>query len=532
MVKRLGGTQVKTNDVGFRFAAQEELGVIPATGWEELEMRSITSFGAEIEKNTRTTLGQDRGASKPSIVGLTAPFEYEADITVSGMRKFIPGFCYAKNINGDVTELPVANISGADTINLPTPLTADQAPKFRQNALVWLSGASVSVNNGLKRIDTAAAANNSALDVGSGLQPDSSPRIRASFAGYRRPSGSGLTFAYTDITKKLTIGFTGAGTTLRALGLTEGQRVHIGSPNDAGTEYQNAPSSAGKVMYGTARVLMITDGSVMFDQVSERLKAAPSALTGVTLDILFGEFIRNVRFNHDDYCEYAYVFEQEIRGLGDGSGSNTLPSYEYTLDQYPNQLSIDLPLKDDARVTFGFSGSDVLVPTTVRRPGPDNAVRPFKSAAFSTSADIARLTVDDVDDNGLTTDFETARFNLNNNVAPKYVLAHLGPKFQNVGALDVSMEATLLFTSPLVLAAIRRNDTVGYSTHLGNDEGNIFFDIPSATMSGGSRSYPENDSVSISVGIDAHKDDRFDSASVMFSTIPVRLPNFDLQSSI
>ena len=174
----------------------------------------------------------------------------------------------------------------------------------------------------------------------------------------------------------------------------------------------------------------------------------------------------------------------------------------------------------------------MTIPSTSRRAGAAQADPAVKNAAFSTGADLARLTIDDIDDNGLTTDFESATFTINNNVTPKYVLARPGPKYQNVGNLSVTMESTLLLNDPRVIAAIRRNDTVGYNTHLNNEDGNYFFDIPASTLSGGGRSYPENDAVSISVGIEAHEDSRFDFASVMVSTIPVTLPNFSIQRLI
>ena len=331
MASTLQGSQVKTTDVTLRYARQTALGVsaIPATGWRRLILRDINAFGAEIEKNERRTLGQSRGASKASIIGLTAPFGYVADFTVSGIRDFIPGFCYARSINSDVTELKADSFAANGVVTLSEDLNSDQARKFQTNSLVWLSGAGVTLANGLRLIRSNSTSGNDELDTSSTVadgnnDPDNNT-LRASFAGYRKPPASPVTWNYTQINKRLTIGIAGIGPILRELGLTPGQRVHLGSPNQALNAYQNAPTVNGSVVYGTVRCLRINNNEVIFDQVDQRLKVSPTALSNLTLDILFGEFIRNVQSDHADYCEFAWTFEQATRGLGDGTPAIRIP---------------------------------------------------------------------------------------------------------------------------------------------------------------------------------------------------------------
>ena len=95
---------------------------------------------------------------------------------------------------------------------------------------------------------------------------------------------------------------------------------------------------------------------------------------------------------------------------------------------------------------------------------------------------------------------------LNNNVSPEKVLGTLGAAFLNVGNFDVDIEAQILFTDKAVINAIKNNTTVTMEFSLRNDNGGIFVDIPSMTMNGGDREFPENETVLVNIPSEAFQD--------------------------
>ena len=119
-----------------------------------------------------------------------------------------------------------------------------------------------------------------------------------------------------------------------------------------------------------------------------------------TLDILYGNYIRNVSSTDDDFNEISYAFEGEYPNLGDGTFStatppvpNTETAYQYAVGNQCNSMAISLPLTDKAVVTFGFVGTDTANPTTDHGLVELHYVpeQPTRSGAFNTSSDIARL---------------------------------------------------------------------------------------------------------------------------------------------
>ena len=72
---------------------------------------------------------------------------------------------------------------------------------------------------------------------------------------------------------------------------------------------------------------------------------------------------------------------------------------------------------------------------------------PAETAAFNTTADIARLRITDVDElrnhNRLQ---ESLTLNLSNNVSPEKVVGQLGAKYVNFGNFEVGLEAQLIFS--------------------------------------------------------------------------------------
>ena len=515
--------RVLTNNVALAYTIETSLGV-PGTDWFLLEPNEISTFGAEITTVARDPISRFRQRRKGTTTDLDSNVEFGADITISSFRDFIEGFCFATGINTDVTEIAASNPeTTTDTYTVPA-LTATQVTRLQVDTLLWATGFTVSTNNGLKSVDAAVAALATSIGVTENLT-DETGAGRLSFAGHRVAALDTVTWTWDSVNRQATLTSTGIGTALQALNLTLGQLVHVGSIASLGGSIQNAfENAAANDMFGYARVIGFpTADTVLFDKVDSALQFTDATDPTTPVDLLFGEFIRNVAVGATDYIERSFQFEAAFPNLGDGTPGNVDESYQYSQGNFCNTLAFELPLTDKATVTFNFIGTDTANPTTVRLPGANAASNPTLTAALNSSADIARLRITQVDEDGLTTDFKSLTMTLNNNVSPEKVIGQLGARFINTGNFEIDIEAQLLFSNPLVVNAIRNNETLTMDFVVKNDDGVIGVDIPSMTLGGGDREFPVNESVLINTTAQAFGDPTLNT-SIGVSIFPVPLP--------
>ncbi len=514
--------QVKTNNVGLSYARQTALGTLPTEGWTQVEPNAINTFGATISTVARTPISTDRQRRKGTVTDLDSALEYDADLTVSAFRDHSEGFLFVQGVNTDVTQLAATGAQTSDdSYTGLTALTAEQADKIEVNTLLWVDGGTVSANNGLKTVDTDASTSDTTIAVAENLT-DETASFRVSFSGFRIAAGDSPTWTWNSGEMQATLaGVSGIGTTLFALGLTVGQFVHVGSIVSLGGSIQNGfENAAANDMFGYARVLSMTADTVVFDKVGAALQFTDGTAPATAVDIVFGEFLRNVAVDDTDFCEIAYTYEASFPGLGDGTAGNTDTSYQYSLDNFCNTLGFNIPLTDKATITYGFLGTDTQNPTTTRQTGADSAETPTLTGAFSTSSDIARLRIADLDEDGLSTCFKSLTLNINNNASAEKCIGQLGARFVNFGNFEIDVEAQLLFDNPLVINAIRENQTLSLDFVLKNDDGVIAVDIPQMTLGGGDREFPVNESVLINTTAQAFGGDTF-AYSLGISIFPI-----------
>ena len=527
--------RVLTNNVGLAYAIEASLGLLPGetthndgnstADWTTLEPNEIGGFGATITTVARDPISPNRQRRKGTVTDLDSAVDFGHDLTLSVFRDFAEGFVFASGVNTNVSQLDVsAAVDGAaseDSYTLGTALVAAQNSKLIAGALVWVSGMDTDANNGLQEVVTNTTTDTTVELATGTLTAETGQTGKLSFAGWRVQASDTVTWTWSSGTNEATLNETGLGTQLLALGLTPGQLVHIGSIASFGGAIQNAfENSTANDMYGYARVKSIAADDVVFDKVDAALQFTDSTDPATDLDIVFGEFIRNVPVSDSDFLERSFQLETSFPNLGTGAAGNTDDAFQYALGNYVNTVAFNLPLTDKATVTFSMIGTDTPNPTTSRQANADSAATPTQTAAFNTSSDIARLRVTEVDEDGITTDFKSLTMNLNNNVSPEKVLAQLGARFLNTGNFEVNLEAQLLFTNPLVVNKIRDNETVTMDFILKNDDGVIGVDIPSMTLGGGDREFPVNESVLINTTGTAFGDATLNT-SIGISIIPV-----------
>jgi len=481
--------QVKTNNVSLSYIREASLGTIPSptTTWRVIEPNQINAFGADISTVSRNPLSKERQRSKGTIVDLDSGVDLSMDLTMDHFWDFAEAFMFAKATDilawGPIETDPSDDSARDVTAVTATGYTVDQDGDVPDNTLVYARGFTNSANNGLK----VTAGTSTTTEVkAAGLVAEGSPPANAqlSVAGVQGATGDLGIDASGNLTSSV-LDFT-------TLGLTAGQVIHIGG-QAASNRFANAAN------FGYARIVSIAANLITLDKKATTFVTDNGA--GQDVQILFGRFLRNVPVDDSEYIERTFHFEALYPDL-EAVGTD---AYEYAIGNYANTLQFNLPLTEKATYDVTFVGTDTEVPTTTRKDR-DTEVLPLQIEAFNTSADIARLRVTDVDETGLSTFFKSLNFSITNNVSPEKVLGTLGAAFINVGNFDIDIEAQLLFTNKDVITRIRQNTTVTMDFAIRNNEGALFVDIPSMTLGGGSKEFPENETVLINVPAQAFRD--------------------------
>lgn len=503
---------VKTNRLSFAFAVESTLGVLPGSPtWKLLEPNDITSWGAVTTKVARDPISPDRQRRKGTTTDRDSTVEFAHDLTREVFMDFIEGFSFVNArwpYSGSTTrQAPIA--SGAAFLDLEA---VNSTASFDHGAittamtvgrLVFVRGFDIAANNGMHEVDATSTTTLTEVTVApTDETPGNVDNATMEIAGHR---GATADLTWTFATK--TLGSTALDFT--TLGLSPGQVVHLGGLTSTnqfaeGTAYARVSPS-----------VAITATAIVFDKVSGDLATADGAGTGKDVDLLYGAFIRNVTTTAADFLERSFQFELAMPNLA--AASATL--WEYAEGNLANQVTFQLPLADKAIVEFGFIGTDTDDPETPQRSGASTPITTVQTTAYNTSADIARLRLQQVDETGLTTCFKSVNLTLNNQVTPEKCLGTLGASEMNTGTYLVDVELQMLLTNADVIAAIKANETVTFDFVIKNDDGAICVDIPSMTLGAGDRELPRNESVKLNSTGEAFRDAVLDYTAA-FSLIP------------
>jgi hypothetical protein len=493
--------RVITNGTTLSFAREASLGVLPGSPqWYELEPNGINSFGTTISKEARSPISQARARRKGVVTDLDSAVEIEADLTLAHLRLFAEAFLFSAAVGADAYLTSAATATG---YTVPA-LSAAQAGRLLYSAagagavsLIYASGFLTDANNGLNPVTAAHAPAATEIKVAGNVAevPAATNLVEVQVAGVRGAAGDIKVDANGDLTS-IVLDFT-------TLGIAPGQTIHVGGL-DVTHQFFNEEN------LGFARVRTVAAHKLTLDKTDTVFVLDDGTDTGagganLRIDILFGQFVRNVGVNNSGWREISNQFELASPNLMTAGATG----YEYSLGNYADALSITIPLSGKATTTLGFVGTDTLKPSEVRASGAANAKAGGQVEAFGSASDIARLRVQDTDEAGLTTDFKSATFTLTNNVAGEKVIAKLGPKYLNVGNIEVDVESQVIFTNPDVIERIRCNRTVGLDWILRNGDGGVAFDLPTGTLGGGGREYPANQSVMLNATFMAHEENEY-----------------------
>lgn len=491
--------RVITNGTSVSFAREASLGLLPGSPqWFEIEPNTINKFGTTVSKTTRTPISRARARRKGVVTDLDSGVEVDADLTLTHIRDFVEQFLFANAVGGD----SYLTSAATSTTYVVPAMSSGQAGRMLYGAsaaktLVFARGFANAANNGLKPITATVAPGAVAIPVAGNVAetPAATAMVEVSIAGVRGAAGDLKIDASGNLISTV-LDFT-------TTGITKGQVIYVGGL-DVSHQFFNTAN------IGFARVDAVGPHTLTLAKRDQAFVADDGTSTGsggtpIAVDILFGQFVRNVPVGSTDYAEISTQFEL--------ASPNLMPAgvtgYEYALGNWADAMSIAIPLSGKATITLGFVGIDTTLPSATRATGAGNAKIGGQVQAFGTASDIARLRVQDIDESGLSTDFKSATFTLTNNVSGEKVLANLGPKYLNAGDLEVDIQNQMLFTNPDVIERVRCNLTVGFDFVLRNGDGGVAFDLPTGTLTGGNREYPANQTVTLTDTFAAHQEDKY-----------------------
>ena len=500
-------TRVATEQITLQVAREDSPGVLPGSpNWRELEPDNIGQVGVTTNTVERRPISKNRQAQQGLVTSREAAVEFDTDVTMSAMYEFADGFVYAQYVNWDL----VWRAADATTSGYTIPgATSNQAAKVQwvtsaQATLVYARGYATAGNNGLKAITADLAAAGTNVPISSGLANETAPATALLEVAGVRVSTSDLAITVSGSTATLVSA--ADITDWSTLGLVPGMYIHVGGLT--GSEQFSAGADF-------ARIASISGATLNLDKLGANLATDPG--TGETLDVLFGQFARNVAVDQDDddnrFLEQDYQFEVAYPR----SGTSTF--YEYNIGNRPNQASINLGLQDKATMSLTFVGLDADDITTTRKTNASSGVAPTRRAGFSTGANIGTIRTSAI---GASDDvcFKSLTLTLNNQASPEFCLGSAGASAVNAGIFLVGIEAQAWFTSLTLTNAIKNNTPVTFDTILTNSDGAIAIDVPSLTFGNGAKEFPRDQTVLINLTGQAFEDSSL-GTSVGISLFPV-----------
>ena len=490
------------NDTELAYARQTgfEGGLVTPVDWRIVERSEIGAFGNTVTKSTPSRISRNRNQRRQKVSAVDSSVEFTAPLDFDSALVFSQGF-----IMGKAVGLAYFNVSEATATGFVVPaLDADQAVQIVSGrTILGVKGLGLEANQRKQYIATSnGTAGDTEITV-AGLEAEIVPankRAELFVAGLRGAVG--------DIQVDADGNLTSTALDFTTVGLVEGQAIYLGGVDDVN-------SFSSEQNNGFSIIERIETNKLTLRYRDQDYTADDGA--GVQIDILAGPYIRNYARDNPNFVREYYTFS--LRTIFEDQAT----TYEYSRDNACDSISIDIS-GEFATVSFGFIGSITDNPSENIATGLANAA-PFNSSEeYSTSTDLIRLSVDDVDETGLLTDFDSLALTVANGLSARKVKGRIRASQINLGKNTTSIEGAAVFTNSEVIERIRCDKVVSLRMPFWNDDGGMYFRIPQLTLSGGNRNYPEDELVTIQATGTAFNDD-IDGSSIevtMFPVLPTR----------
>lgn len=450
-----------SNTVGLAYASEvlDSPKVLPGTPvWQNLEPNSYGGFGGQLSTVARTPISASRQNKKGTPTDFEASASFVIDKTATNTLDLQQGFFFA-----DAREKPKTKPLNGTAVALTSVTTtafgaASGLGSFRAGHIVKSTGFGVANNNTIKVL---SAASGTALTT-TGLTAEASPPTTAKVeaVGFQFTSGDAT---LTVASGELTLGATAQN--LTQLGLNVGEWIYIGGDATI-TQPATAP-------VGAARIKSISAAAIVFDKVTSAF--VTDALTGKTLQIFFGTFLRNETGNL--IKRRTYQFERTLGEDDDGAQA------EYLLGSVPNTLTIDLPLTDKLTANLGFISMESEDRTGAEGLKSGTRVAAPSEDAFNTSLSLSRFRLSELSPGTLQPTplfayVNNGNIGINNNATFVKALGVFGAIDINVGNFVVTGEVTAYFQNISAKSAVRLNKDITVDLFFAQNNNGFIYDIP------------------------------------------------------
>lgn len=232
------------------------------------------------------------------------------------------------------------------------------------------------------------------------------------------------------------------------------------------------------------------------------------------IPIYFGQFLRTYPVGDVNYKRISHTVE--LKTTNDAGVSY----YEYSVGNLTNTLELGLPSQEKSTLNVAYMSRKAL--DAVTTPLDWNRKQPKFNKVMSTPSDVLRCRVSKLDESGLATIWTDATLNINNNVGQEYAIGSLAPVSVSQGNLEITLSGNVFFDSPEVMSAITNNCTVSADIFLTNEDGGIFIDIPSATLSDGNRDFTNNEKIKQALTVTAYLEEEwnYSLSTTLFPYLP------------
>jgi hypothetical protein len=291
--------RVITNGTTLSFAREASLGVLPGSPqWYELEPNGITKWGTTISKEARSPISQARARRKGVVTDMDSSVEIDADLTLAQLRLVAEDFLFSRAVGADAFLTSAATVTGYTV----AALSAAAAGRLLYSgagagavSLVHVTGFTNDANNGLKPITAVMATGATEIKAAGNVAeaPAATSMVEVCVAGVRGAAGDLKIDAQGNLISTA-LDFT-------TTGIAPGQVIRLGGL-DVTHEFFNDANN------GFARVRVVAAHKLTLDKKDEPFVLDDGTDTGaggtnLRIDILFGQFVRNVGVNHADWRE-------------------------------------------------------------------------------------------------------------------------------------------------------------------------------------------------------------------------------------
>lgn len=511
--------KIDSNASGLAIAEELSLKVLPGVAgadavWYDQEPNGYPSFGGELSMMVRSPINSSRQDQKGTATGNTASGGFAADFTKSNMKRLLQGFFFA-----DGRELANTQPLNGAAVVMTSALAADKSYNaaaglaiFAANELIFVSGFTNALNNGVKNVVSAVAGKVVVVEttVEETVAPSGS---KVEKVGYKLAVGD-AGFVVSSGIPSLSVT---AGDFSVMAGMFPGNWVFIGG-DVAGNRFANN--------VGFARIATVAAKSLTFDDTT--FTPVTEAGTGKTIHLYMGSVVRNEKLA-TLIKRRSYQLERRL-GMGP-----TAVQAEYVVGAVPNQFTLNIPKVDKLTCDLSFVGCDTEYRTGEAGDTVKTGIHVLAGgeSAYNTSSDVYRIKLAILNPgtsnpSPLFGYVDGASIAIDNGVTPDTAVGVFGAFDVSTGNFKVSGSITAFFSTVSAVQAVRKNSDVGVSVISAAKNAGFVFDIPLVGLGGGMVNVEKDKAIQIPLtAAGAENKNGYTMLSVIYSYLPtLAMPTF------